>query len=131
MNLDALVTQLETVSGLQVEVGSPAKLENLTNAPYCWITSVVEQGSSSAVVGPVRQRIEATIDLMVGARTLSELTTARNGILAALLNFQPGTGYVPMTYQSGSMEFGDPAWFYWHDQFGTAFWIDTCEQVQI
>lgn len=126
MNLTAIVAQLETVPELygKVVVGMPAQMESIGNAPYAWVTAIVEEGGSSPVIGPVRQRIGCRLDVMVGTRTLEDMSLVRESITNALLNFQPDKSYEPMTFSAGNMEFGDPGWFYWRDEYHTAYWRD-------
>lgn len=133
MNTSNLITQIETVNSLKgkVVVGSPAQMEGITSSPYAWITSVTETGGPSPVVGPVRQRIEARIEITVGARTLGDVESTRDLLKGALVNFQIDNGYEPISFTSGAMVFGDPGWFYWTDEYTTAYWYDSCTQVFI
>lgn len=127
MNLAAIIAQLETIPGMsgRVVVGIPAQMENLSTAPYVWVTSVVEGGGSSPVVGPVRQRVELRMELTVGARNLQSMLDIRDQVWAKMLNFQADSGYDPMEFRIGRMEFGDPGWFLWRDEFRTSYYKDS------
>lgn len=127
MNISAIVTELETIPGMagKVTVGIPAQMEGLSGAPYVWITSIVEGGGDSPIVGPVRQRVELRVELTVGARDLNSMLIARDEVWAKMLNFQPDPGYDPITFRIGRMEFGDPGWFLWRDEFRTSYYKDT------
>jgi hypothetical protein len=133
MNTSDLITQLETIPGLsgKVALGNPAMMEGITSAPYVWITSINEAGGPSPVVGPVRQRIEARVEITVGARTVEEMDQTRASVRQALINFQITNGYEPISFSSGGMIFGDQGWFYWSDEYVTAYWHDSCDQVFI
>lgn len=127
MNIAAIVTQLETIPGLtgRIVVGIPAQMENLAVSPYVWITSIMEGGGDSPILGPVRQKVELRLELTVGARNLDSMLTIRDQVWAKMLNFQPDSGYEPMAFRIGRMEFGDPGWFLWRDEFRTSYFKDT------
>lgn len=127
MNLSAIVSRLESIPGMtgKVIVGIPAQMESIAIAPYVWITSVVESGSESPIVGPVRQRVQLRVELTVGARNLADMNSIRDQVWAKILNFKPDNDYDPMVFRVGRMEFGDPGWFLWRDEFLTAYYRDT------
>lgn len=126
MNLSALITQLETVSDLtgKVMVGMPAQLENIGSAPYAWLTNIVETAGGSPVTGPVRQRVDLRVEITVGAQTLDGMLSVRDDIRAALIGFQIDGGHDPMTFRAGRMEFADPGWNLWRDDYATAYYIN-------
>lgn len=127
MNLAAIVTHLETIPTLagRVVVGIPAQMESLSAAPYVWVTSVMEGGGDSPITGPVRQKIELRVELTVGARNLESMLDIRDQVWASMLNFQVDSGHEPMAFRIGRMEFGDPGWFLWRDEFRTSYFKDT------
>jgi hypothetical protein len=100
-------------------------MENLASSPYVWITSVMEGGSDSPVTGPVRQKVELRVELTVGARNLGTMLDMRDQVWAKMLNFQPDPNYEPMAFRIGRMEFGDPGWMLWRDEFRTSYFKDT------
>lgn len=125
MKLQEIVDQLETVPALagKVTVGMPAMLENISGSPFAWITSVIQQAGNSPVTGPVRQLVDLRIEITVGARTLNEMLEVRDAATAALINFQPDLTYTPMTFRLGRMEFADPGWFLWRDEYMTSYYL--------
>jgi hypothetical protein len=125
MKLQEIVDQLETVPALagKVSVGIPAMMENVASSPFAWITSVIEQAGNSPVTGPVRQLVDLRVEITVGARNLNDMLEVRDAAAAALINFQPDLTYTPMTFRAGRMEFGDPGWFLWRDEFLTSYYL--------
>ena len=125
MKLQEIVDQLETVPALagKVSVGIPAMMENVASSPFAWITSVVEQAGNSPVTGPVRQLVDLRVEVTVGARNLNDMLEVRDAATAALINFQPDLSYTPMTFRMGRMEFGDPGWFLWRDEYLTSYYL--------
>ena len=98
-------------------------MENLASSPFAWVTSLIEQAGKSPVSGPVRQLVDLRIEITVGARNLSDMLEVRNASTHALLNFQPDPSYTPMTFRTGRMEFGDPGWFLWRDEYLTSYYL--------
>lgn len=127
MIIHEIITQLETVPALmgKVYLGVPAQMESLSQAPYVWVTSINEAGGTSPILGPVRQRIEYRFELTVGARNADDMETIRNAVKGAMLNFQPIPESDPIIFRAGRMEFGDPGWFLWRDEFRTSYFEDT------
>lgn len=132
MNLSAIVTQLETVTGLagRVTVGTPTQFENVADTPIVWISAAVESaGSNSRTNRPAIQRIEARIEITLGAKTFDEVAETRDAIRAALVDFQPEAPGDPMEFRSSRMEYSDPGWVLWRDEYGYAYYYDKLEQA--
>lgn len=127
MIIHEVITKLETIPALmgKVYLGVPAQMESLSQAPYVWVTSIAENGGGSPVLGPVRQRIEYRFELTTGARNAADMEAIRNAVMGAMLNFQPNAGCDPIIFRAGRMEFGDPGWFLWRDEFRTSYFEDT------
>lgn len=123
MKLQEILDQLETVTELagKIVVGMPERLENIGSAPYAWITNIVQTGGQSPILGPVREKIELRVEITIGARTLGEMLAVREKLTAALLNFQPDPSYDPIRFRIGRMEFTDPGWVLWRDEFVTGY----------
>lgn len=123
--LETLVARIDAVTGLSggCEVGMPATLENISGAPYAWITNVTEFAGQSPVTGPVRQRLELRVEVTTGARTLNGLLAIRDAVRASLLNYAISSDYDPMTFRAGRMEFADQGWQLWRDEYITAYYL--------
>lgn len=133
MNISALVAELETIPGLagHVYVSEPQKMQHVGTSPYVWISSINESGDESPVVGPVRQRINVTIELMIGTLDMAAMDAIRSDIQHVLLNFQAGNGCIPMSFGSGGFDFADPGWVVWRETYETAYWVDTFVQKYV
>lgn len=130
MNLAAIVTQLETVTGLsgRVAVGSPTQMENVGDTPIAWISGLTETASSNPRVNsPAIQRIDTRVEITIGAKTLSEVQTTRDGVRAALVDFQPEAPGDPMEFRNSRMEFIDPGWVLWRDDYSYSYYYDKLE----
>ena len=128
MNIDAVIQRLETISELsgKVEIGHPTLMESIGSTPRVWISSIAESaGANQRINAPVRQRIMVRIDLVIGARSSSEMTEIRSKIQGVLINFQSEPKDDPMTKGHGQMEFLDPAWTTWVDTYETAYQLDS------
>lgn len=125
MRLQDYLDQIATVPELsgRVVVGMPERIENITQSPFVWVTNVAQSGGDSPVTGPVRQKIEFRFELTIGARSLAEMVSIRDKIMAALINFQPTGDFAPMRFLSGKMEFADPGWTFWRDSYSTYYFI--------
>lgn len=121
--LEAIVDRIDAVYGLTggCQVGMPAQLENVSGSPYAWITNVIETAGDSPIIGPVRQRLLFRVEVTCGDRTLNGLLHARGHIREALLNYIVTPDYEPMTFRAGRMEFADPGWYLWRDEYITAY----------
>jgi len=123
--LEAIVERIDATMGLTggCEVGMPAQLESLSTVPMAWITNVIETAGNSPVTGPVRQRLELRVEVTVGARTLGSMLGARDAIRDSLLSYIVNSDYEPMIFRSGRMEFADPGWCLWRDEYVTARYL--------
>lgn len=124
--LASIVSRLQSIPGMasSVVIGSPAQMESLGSSPHIWITDVSESGGDSPVLGPVRQRILMRIEVTSGARTLNAMTDLRDAIRSALVNYCPNNAE-PIKFGGGRMEFLDPGWVLWRDDFLTAYFYET------
>jgi hypothetical protein len=126
MDFNAILQRLEQIPALagKVAVGNPAFMESLSSAPYLWITSIKDYPGESPQTGPVRQRIERRFECLLGSRDVNGMFSILETVRASLVNFQPDAGCDPIEVKSGQMEEGEPGWFLWKDEFGTAFFND-------
>ena len=130
MNIDAIVTQLETVTGLtgKVAVGQPAQTESLSTGPTCWITDISESaGPNTRVNAPALQRIDTRLGIVLAGVDLDSVLTRRDAVRSALIDFQPDAPGDPITYRAGRMEFLDPGIVLWRDEYEFAFYFDALE----
>ena len=127
MNIDAIVTQLETVTGLngKVAVGQPAQTDSLSSGPTCWITDISESaGPNTRVNAPALQRIDARLGIVLAGADLDSVLATRDAVRSALIDFQPDAPGDPITYRAGRMEFLDPGIVLWRDEYSFAFYYD-------
>lgn len=132
MNIDAIVTRLESVTGLagKVAVGQPAMTDSLGTGPMCWITDLSESaGDNTRVNSPALQRIEARLGLTMGSADINALLTLRDAIRISLVDFAPTENGDPMTYRAGRLEFLDPGYVLWRDDYTFAFYFDQLENT--
>ena len=120
MNIDALIARLETVTGLagRVVVGTPTQLEHVGDDPMAWISGLMESASPNhRVNSPAIQRIDVTAEITLGAKTLDQVQTTRDDVRVALVDFQPEPPGDPMIFRGSQMEFVDPGWVIWRDEY--------------
>jgi hypothetical protein len=130
MNIDGIVTQLETVEGLngKVVVGQPATTDSLGNGPTCWITDISESaGPNTRVNAPALQRIDARLGITLAGADLDAVLTMRDAVRAALIDYQPDAPGDPITYRAGRMEFLDPGIVLWRDEYTWTKFLDLLE----
>lgn len=130
MNIDGIVTQLETVEGLsgKVAVGQPATTDSLGNGPTCWITDISESaGPNTRVNAPALQRIDARLGITLAGADLDAVLTMRDAVRSVLIDYQPDAPGDPITYRAGRMEFLDPGIVLWRDDYAFAFYYDGLE----
>ena len=125
MLLQAYVDRINSITTLsgKVSIGFPAQMEGISSSPYVWITDVMETAGSSPVTGPVRQEIELRLMVAVGTMSLDTLMATRDAVKDVLLNFTPDPEYAPMEFKNGKMEFSDPGWWFWRDEFVTRYYM--------
>lgn len=125
MLLQAYLTRLNSIPLLagKVEIGLPAQFESVASSPHGWITSVLEVAGESPVTGPVRQSVELRLGVSVGARDMASMIQARDAIKTSMLGFTPDPEYAPMEFRMGQMEFSDPGWWFWRDEFMTRYYL--------
>lgn len=125
MLLQAYVGRIGTIPALtgKVVVGQPAQMEGISSSPYAWITDVLEIAGGSPITGPVRQEVELRLMVAVGAMDMDTLLTTRDAVKDALLNYTPDPEYAPMEFRNGKMEFADPGWWFWRDEFVTRYYM--------
>lgn len=124
MLLQAYVERLNGIPSLagKVVVGLPSQMENISSSPYAWISGVMEEARSSPVIGPVRQIVTLRIEVSVGARDIDSMMDTRTAVKDAMLNFHPDpSDYAPMEFRMGRMEFADPGWWFWRDEYVTDY----------
>lgn len=129
MNLGAIVTQLETVTGLSgnVAIGQPERIEGITSGPYVWLSEAMESSSPSTRINqPSIQRIDCRVGITIGAQTMSDVLSVRETIRWALIDLDPeGTaGCEPLAYRGGQLAFLDPGWTFWRDEYAYAYYVD-------
>ena len=130
MNIDGIVTQLETVTGLsgKVAVGQPATTDSLGNGPTCWITDISESaGPNTRVNAPALQRIDARLGITLAGADLDAVLTMRDAVRSALIDYQPDAPGDPITYRAGRMEFLDPGIVLWRDEYAWTQYLDLLE----
>ena len=130
MNIDGIVTQLETVTGLsgKVAVGQPATTDSLGNGPTCWITDISESaGPNTRVNAPALQRIDARLGITLAGADLDAVLTMRDAVRSALIDYQPDAPGDPITYRAGRMEFLDPGIVLWRDEYTWTQFLDLLE----
>lgn len=122
--LSAIIARLNSIPGLNglVSLGVPAQMEALGNAPHVWITDVAESGTPSPILGPVRQAISFNMEVTCGASTAAAMMEARDQVRAALVGFQADAGADPMVYVAGRIDFTDPGWSLWRDEYRTGYY---------
>lgn len=125
--LSAIVGQLDTVTDLKgkVLVGQPERLEHLDDAPYAWISNVYEPANGNQrATGPVCQRVQLRVEVTTAARGWADMLSVRDDTRAKLIGFLPAATCRPMEYQSGRMEFSDPGWCLWRDEYLTDYYLE-------
>ncbi len=130
MNIDGIVTQLETVEGLdgKVAVGQPATTDSLGNGPTCWITDISESaGPNTRVNAPALQRIDARLGITLAGADLDAVLAMRDAVRSALIDYQPDAPGDPITYRAGRMEFLDPGIVLWRDDYTWTQYLDLLE----
>ncbi|MFM2005878.1 MAG: hypothetical protein RLZZ09_1533 [Pseudomonadota bacterium] len=130
MNISGIVTQLETVEGLngKVVVGLPPETASLSNGPAVWITDLAETaGANPRVNKPAIQRIEVRLGLVMGTATLDDLLPLRDAVRDAIIDYQPESNGDPITYRAGRMEFLDAGYTVWRDEYAYSFYFDHLE----
>ena len=132
MNLDAIVAQLETVTGLagNVKIGQPAQLESIANGPFVWLTDAMESAPSSTRINqPSIQRIECRVGLAIGATTFADMTSIREAVRWAITDLFPdGEDGDPLQFRGGRLDFVDPGWAIWRDEYAYAYYVDLLNQ---
>lgn len=132
MNLSAIITQLETVDGLdgKVVVGQPAQTDSLSVGPVCWISDLLETATPNQRVNtPAIQRIEVRLGLTLGAADLDSLLATRDAIRLAMIDFQPDAPGDPLIFRGGRLDFLDPGYVLWRDEYSYSFYIDMLETL--
>lgn len=127
MNLSGIVSQIENVEELdgQVQIGQPAQLTGISNGLYAWIVDVMEAAQPSGRVNvPSIQRIEVRIAVVIGATTFDAMLTARDAVRIELIDYQPDEQGDPLQFRLGRLEFLDPGWVYWRDEYTYSFYLD-------
>jgi hypothetical protein len=129
MNLDAIVTQLETVDGLSgnVQIGQPERIEGITSGPYAWLSEAMESASPSGRVNqPSIQRIDCRVGITIGAQAMADVLSTREAIRWALIDLDPeGTaGAEPLQFRGGQLAFLDTGWTYWRDEYAYSYYVD-------
>ena len=130
MNIDGIVTQLQTVEGLsgKVAVGQPATTDSLGNGPTCWITDISESaGPNTRVNAPALQRIDARLGITLAGADLDAVLSMRDAVRSALIDYQPDAPGDPITYRAGRMEFLDPGIVLWRDEYTWTQFLDLLE----
>lgn len=130
MNIDGIVAQLETVSGLsgKVVVGLPPQTDSLASGPSVWITDLAESaGPNTRVNAPALQKIEVRLGLVMGTATLDDLLPLRDAVRDAIIDFQPESNGDRITYRAGRMEFLDAGYTVWRDEYAYSFFFDHLE----
>jgi hypothetical protein len=130
MNIDGIVTQLETVEGLsgKVVVGLPPETASLANGPTVWITDLAETaGANQRINAPALQRIEVRLGLVMGTATLDDLLPLRDAVRDAIIDYLPESNGDPITYRAGRMEFLDAGYTVWRDEYAYSFYFDHLE----
>ena len=128
MNLDAIVTVLDNLEGLtgNVKIGQPAQIEGIANGPFVWITDAMESAPPSERINtPSIQRIECRVGLAIGATTFADMAEIRETVRWALIDLYPdGEPGDPMAYRGGRLDFVDPGWAVWRDEYSYAYYVD-------
>jgi hypothetical protein len=130
MNISGIVTQLETVTGLnnKVVVGLPPETASLATGAKCWITDISETaGPSLRVNTPSIQKVECRIGLVTTGNDLTDILPLRDSIRATLIDYQPELKGDPITYRAGRMEFLDAGITVWRDEFAFSYYVDLLE----
>jgi hypothetical protein len=129
MNLSGIVSQMEQVEGLSgnVQIGQPATLAGINNGLYGWLTDVLETAGPSSRIGcPSIQRMECRIGITLGATDLDTLIAARDAVRINLIDYQPeaGSSGDPLQFRGGRLDFLDPGWVLWRDEYAYSYYID-------
>jgi hypothetical protein len=129
MNLDAIVTAIEGVTGLSgnVQIGQPERIEGITSGPYAWVSDVREIGSPSPRTNqPSIQRITTRVGITIGAQSYSDVLSAREAVRWALIDLYPMTtaGAEPVQFSTGDLAFLDAGWTFWRDEYAYSYFID-------
>jgi hypothetical protein len=129
MNLDAIVTAIEGVTGLSgnVQIGQPERIEGITSGPYAWLSEAMESAAPSGRVNqPSIQRIDCRVGITIGAQSMADVLETREAIRWALIDLDPeGTaGAEPLQYRGGQLAFLDPGWTFWRDEYAYSYFID-------
>jgi hypothetical protein len=129
MNIDGIVTQLETVTGLsgKVVVGLPPQTDSLSSGPKVWITDIAETASPSGRINqPSIQKVDCRIGIVTSGADLTEILPLRDGIRTTLIDYQPETQASgdPLSYRAGRMEFLDAGYVVWRDEFSYTYYVD-------
>ena len=129
MNLDAIVTAIDGVTGLSgnVQIGQPERIEGITSGPYAWLSEAMESAAPSGRVNqPSIQRIDCRVGITIGAQSMADVLETREAIRWALIDLDPeGTaGAEPLQYRGGQLAFLDPGWTFWRDEYAYSYFID-------
>ena len=130
MNIDGIVTQLETVAGLsgKVAVGQPATTDSLGNGPTCWITDLSESaGPNTRVNAPALQLVDARLGITLAGADINAVLAMRDAVRLALIDFEPNVPGDPITYRAGRLEFLDPGIVLWRDEYTWTQYLDLLE----
>ena len=130
MNIDGIVTQLETVEGLsgKVAVGQPATTDSLGNGPTCWITDISESaGPNTRINAPALQLIDARLGITLAGADINDVLAMRDAVRLALIDFEPSVPGDPITYRAGRLEFLDPGIVLWRDEYTWTQYLDLLE----
>lgn len=131
MNISGIVTQLETVSGLngKVVVGQPAQTDSISSGPACWISDLTETAAPSGRISqPSIQRVECRLGLLLGNVSLDTIVSLRDAVRLAMIDFQPIAPGDPIQFRAGRLEFSDAGFTLWRDEYAYAYYIDMLEQ---
>jgi len=145
--LSAIETRLQDVKDAEgnplfAEVGGAAQLsavtaDSLTRSPTAYVVLVDETPSGNEIAcGPERQRVTATVGIVIGVRTINdrrgdkardELATLRKQLRSSLFGWAPTAEHDPLLLGRGNLLKMLPGAIYWLDRFTTKYYEEAAD----
>lgn len=129
--LSAQVSALKTVAGTAEFAGAETAPKQL---PACYVIPLVEKASGNDLETGVEQHVVVRFGVAIAIRNVKDargqagqaaLKTVRDAISAALLGWEPATGYDPVLFGSGQLIKLGNSVLWWQDEFVTGYYRRT------
>ena len=130
--IQRIATQIPTLRVVSAAASLEQAIGDLKNQfPVAYLLAPGERANPNDTIGLISNRVEVSIPVLLGVRQVADMRgdqafadmdTLRPSLKAALMNWEPATGYDPIEYAGGRLMYYQDGLLLWADEFKTAYY---------